>query len=50
MGMYAKVRWLFHRKQLFICEIARQTSLSCNTVKKWIKEADGAMPKFGSCH
>ena len=41
MGMYAKVRRLFHRERLSISEIARQTSLSRNTVKKWIREADG---------
>jgi transposase len=46
MGMYAKVRRLYFRERLSINEIKRQTSLSRNTVKKWIKQADGVEPKY----
>lgn len=46
MGMYAKVRRLFYRERLSINEIKRQTSLSRNTIKKWLKEPEGAEPKY----
>ena len=46
MGMYAKVRRLYLREQLSINEIKRQTSLSRNTIKKWIKEGEGVEPKY----
>src|SRR5450830_1905603 len=46
MGMYAKVRRLFYRERLSISEIARQTSLSRNTIKKWLKERETCEPKY----
>jgi transposase len=46
MGMYAKVKRLFYRERLSINEIKRQTSLSRNTIKKWLKEAEGIEPKY----
>ena len=46
MGMYAKVRRLYFRERLSINEIHRQTSLSRNTVKKWLKEPEGVEPKY----
>ena len=46
MAMYAKVRRLFYREKLSISEIARQTSLSRNTVKKWVKKPEGVGPKY----
>jgi DNA invertase Pin-like site-specific DNA recombinase len=46
MGMYAKVRRLFFRERLSINEIKRQTSLSRNTIKKWLKEGEGVEPKY----
>jgi predicted DNA-binding protein YlxM (UPF0122 family) len=46
MGMYAKVRRLFYREQLSINEIKRQTSLSRNTIKKWLRQAEGIEPKY----
>lgn len=46
MGMYAKVKRLFYRERLSINEIKRQTSLSRNTIKKWIREASGVEPKY----
>ena len=46
MGMYAKVRRLYFRERLSISEIKRQTSLSRNTIKKWIKQDEGVEPKY----
>ena len=37
MSMYAKVRRMFFREKLSISEIQRRTSLSRNTVRKWLK-------------
>ena len=37
MVMYAKVRRMFLREHLSINEIKRRTSLSRNTIKKWLK-------------
>ena len=37
MAMYAKVRRMRLRDGLSISEIARRTSLTRNTVKKWLK-------------
>ena len=45
-GMYAKVRRLFFRERLSISEIGRQTSLSRNTIKKWINGGEGVEPKY----
>ena len=46
MGMLGKVRRLFHRRQLSVSEIARQTGLSRNTIKKWLGAAGEEMPKY----
>lgn len=46
MGMYAKVRRLFFRERLSINEIQRRTSLSRNTIKKWLKEEEGVEPHY----
>ncbi|MET3109391.1 transposase [Oxalobacteraceae bacterium GrIS 1.18] len=46
MGMYSKVRRLFFRERLSISAIQRQTSLSRNTIKKWLKEGEGVEPKY----
>lgn len=40
MVMYAKIRRMYFREHLTISEIKRRTSLSRNTIKKWIKEAE----------
>ena len=45
MVMYAKIRRMFFREHLSISEIQRRTSLSRNTIKKWLKEP-GAEPKY----
>jgi transposase len=46
MVMYSKVRRLFFREHLSISEIARRTSLSRNTIKKWLKAPDGTEPIY----
>jgi transposase len=46
MVMYAKIRRMFFREHLTISEIQRRTSLSRNTIKKWLKEPTGAEPKY----
>jgi len=38
MIMYAKIRRMYFRDKLSISEIARRTSLSWNTVKRWLTE------------
>ena len=40
MLMYAKIRRMRLRDKLEISEIARHTSLSRNTIKKWLRESD----------
>lgn len=40
MSMYAKVRRMHLREKRPISEIARLTSLSRNTIKKWLKEPE----------
>jgi transposase len=44
--MFAKVRRLFHRGHLSISEIRRQTSLSRNTIKAWLKETRSDIRKY----
>lgn len=41
MVMYAKIRRMYFRENLPISEIARRTSLSRNTVKKWLHAPEG---------
>ena len=46
MGMYAKIRRMHFREGLTISEIQRRTSLSRNTIKKWLREPEGETPKY----
>jgi transposase len=46
MVMYAKIRRMFFREHLSISEIARRTTLTRNTIKKWLKAADSSEPKY----
>ena len=46
MAMYAKVRRMFFREKLSISEIQRRTSLSRNTVRKWLKAEATGGPKY----
>jgi transcriptional regulator with XRE-family HTH domain len=57
MGMMSKIRSLRLRQGKAISEIARLTSLSRNTIKKWLKAPQRAQPKYrwrlcrrGWCH
>jgi transposase-like protein len=36
MSMFGKIRRMYFRDKLSVCEIARRTSLSRNTIKKWL--------------
>ena len=38
MAMYAKIRRMYFREHLTVSEIQRRTSLSRNTIKKWLKD------------
>ena len=46
MAMMGKVRSMHLREGKSISEIARRTSLSRNTIKKWLKAPQGAQPKY----
>ncbi len=46
MVIYAKIRRMFYREHLTISEIQRRTSLSRNTIKKWLQESSGSEPKY----
>ena len=46
MVMYAKIRRMFFREHLSISEIARRTSLTRNTIKKWLRSPDGTEPSY----
>ncbi len=46
MVMYAKIRRMFFREQLSISEIQQRTSLSRNTLKKWLKEPDETVARY----
>lgn len=46
MSLYAKIRRLHFREKVSINEIARRTSLSRNTIKKWLKAPERAQIKY----
>jgi transposase len=46
MVIYAKIRRMFYREHLTIGDIQRRTSLSRNTIKKWLQEPSGSEPKY----
>ena len=46
MVMLGKIRRMFYRDGVSLSEIARRTSLSRNTVKKWLKTPEGAEPQY----
>ena len=46
MVMYAKYRRMFYREHLTISEIQRRTSLSRNTIKKWLQAPDNSTAKY----
>ncbi|MDR4517210.1 MAG: hypothetical protein MRK00_07475 [Nitrosomonas sp.] len=46
MVMYAKIRRMFYREHLSINEVQRRTSLSRNTIKKWLKAPSDSAVKY----
>jgi transposase-like protein len=46
VGTLAKIRRLYLRDKLSIKEISRQTSLSRNTVRSWLRESDMVEPMY----
>jgi len=46
MAMLGKIRRMYYRDKLSLSEIARRTSLSRNTIKKWLRAAEGSEPKY----
>lgn len=46
MILYAKIRRMHFRDKLSINEISKRTSLSRNTIKKWLKMPDGSEPAY----
>ena len=46
MAMIGKVRRLHYRQQKSVREIARLTSLSRNTIRKWLKAPVAAEPQY----
>ena len=48
MVMYAKIRRMYFREHLTISEIQRRTSLSRNTIKKWLRGGEEPQPVNGA--
>ena len=46
MVIYAKIRRMFFREHLSVSEIQRRTSLSRNTIKKWLEAPDEAVTRY----
>jgi transcriptional regulator with XRE-family HTH domain len=46
MALMGKIRGMYFRDQKSISEIARLTSLSRNTIKRWLRAAPGTQPKY----
>ena len=46
MEMIGKIRRMHLRDRMSLSEIAKRTGLSRNTVKKWLKQAKAAVPKY----
>ena len=46
MALVGKIRRMYLRDNMSFSEIARRTSLSRNTVKKWLKVPEAAPPKY----
>jgi len=46
MALFGKIRRMRFREGLSISEIARRTSLSRNTIRRWLDSKDGAEPKY----
>ena len=49
MAMIGKIRRMHLRQGKSVREIVRLTSLSRNTIKKWLQTPQGATPKYRRC-
>jgi transposase len=50
MAMLGKIRRMFYRDKLPISEISRRTSVSRNTIKKWLRASGSVEPKYRRQH
>lgn len=46
MEMLGKIRRMYFRDKYSLSEIARRTSLSRNTIKKWLRKPESTAPKY----
>jgi transposase len=46
MAMIGKIRRMYFRDRVSVNEISRRTSLARNTIKKWLRSAEGAEPRY----
>jgi transposase len=46
MALFGKIRRMYYRDKLSLSEIARRTSLSRNTVKKWVRAPRETQPRY----
>jgi transposase len=46
MAMLGKIRRLYYREGLTVSEISRRTSLSRNTIRRWLRISEVAVPKY----
>lgn len=46
MAMFGKVRRMYFREKRSIREIVRRTSLSRNTIRKWLRVPEGTEPRY----
>ena len=46
MALFGKIRRMYFRDGLSISEIARRTSLSRNTIRRWVTAEGGTEPKY----
>ena len=46
MAMMGKIRAMHERDGDSISEISRRTSVSRNTIKRWLREPNGRPPKY----
>ena len=46
MALFGKIRRMYFRDGLSVSEIARRTSLSRNTIRRWLAAEGGTEPKY----
>lgn len=50
MAMLGKIRRMFYRDNLSLSDISRRTSISRNTIKKWLRAPGSVEPKYQRQH